>query len=182
MKKIIVVLCSACALFTATNSDAAAKLKLTDLPEPVQKTIVAERGTQAEVTGITVNKKSKDGAAVYDVVFKEAGKNPKLRISADGTVIKESGKKSTELNNREVRDSAGAPARDSKKPLFNDLPPAVQSTITKEKGAADVKGLKIQRETLNKQSVFRVEFEEKGKNTKLWVNEAGAILKDNRLK
>ena len=182
MKKIIVVLCSACALFTASEANAAAKLKLTDLPEPVQKTIVAERGTQAEVKGITVNKKSKNGAIVYDVVFKEAGKNPKLRISADGTVIKESGKKSTELNNREIRDSAGAPASDAKKPMFNDLPPAVQTTITKEKGAADLNGLKIQRESLNKQNVFRVEFEEKGKNTKLWINEAGSIVKDNRTK
>ena len=170
----------ALALFAGTATYAAEKLKLTEVPDPVQKTIIAERGAQAEVKGITINAKKKDGQIVYDVTFKEPGKNPKLRIAADGTVIKETGKKRSD-NSVVVTESAGAKV-DATSPKFNELPQAVQTTINKEKGEATVEAINIHTETKDKQTVYRVEFKEKGKNTKLWVNEAGAIIKDNRTK
>ena len=263
MRKTFIAAIAVSALLAGNPVVGAEKVKLTDTPEAVQKTIVAERGTSAEVKGITIDRKSKDGAIVYDVEFKEPGKNPKLRISADGTVIKDNrselnrsesttsrdkgtflglglGAKKVELtdlplaaqttvreqshgaeidkihqetkdgktvymvefkepgknpkiwvnadgsimktNDKRVEGEAVAePAGAEKKTFtFNDLPAAVQTTLQKEKGEAPIEGLKIKKDMKEGKALYKVEFEEKGKNTKLEIDESGAILKDNR--
>lgn len=260
MRKTFIAAIAVIALLAGNPVLGAEKVKLTDTPEAVQKTIIAERGTSAEVKGITIDRKSKDGQIVYDVEFKEPGKNPKLRLSADGTVIKANrpgtettsssssdkgtflglGAKKLELtelplaaqttireqshgaeidkirqetkdgktvymvefkepgknpkiwvnadgtimktNDKRVEgeavtESAGA---EKKTFTFNDLPAAVQTTLQKEKGDASIEGLKIKKDMKEGKALYKVEFEEKGKNTKLEIDESGAILKDNR--
>ena len=65
---------------TATN------LKFEDLPIAVRKS-VRERMPEAQIASI--DKDTKDGRIVYDISFEEPGKNPKMRVAEDGTVVKE---------------------------------------------------------------------------------------------
>jgi hypothetical protein len=61
---------------------------------------------------------------------------------------------------------------------YNDVPAAVQTTITSEGGTKDVKNIK--KTTENGRVVYKVEFRNQGKNVVLHVAEDGSIVKDNR--
>lgn len=65
---------------TATN------LRFEDLPVAVRKA-VRERMPETKIADI--DKSTRDGQIVYDVSFEEPGKNPKMRVAEDGTVLKE---------------------------------------------------------------------------------------------
>ena len=253
MNKQIIATIAVVGLLTGSSAFAAEKVKLTDVPEPVQKTILAERGSTAQVKGITIERETKKGQTVYEVEFKEPGKNPKLLIGADGAVIKDNhassgtehnvlglGSKKVDLsqvpaavqttirshggnaeiarithetkdgrmvylvefkepgknpklwiaedgsivktNGRQasgeaIDESAGA---DKHKLTYNDMPKPVQDAITAQKGNAPIEGIKLHKTTRDGKAVFAVEFEEKGKNTKLEIDEQGTVLKDNR--
>lgn len=57
---------------------------LKDLPLPVRDTL-KQRAPTAEVAD--VDKEVRDGKTVYEISFSEPGKNPKLIIRQDGTVV-----------------------------------------------------------------------------------------------
>ena len=61
-----------------------AKIDLSALPLPVQKTLQAQ-APNATITGIT--RHDDNGRAVFEFEFEDQGKNPTMRISEDGTVV-----------------------------------------------------------------------------------------------
>jgi uncharacterized membrane protein YkoI len=54
------------------------------LPEKVQKTIQAH-APQSEIADIS--RESDNGQTVYDVSFKDSGKNPSIKVADDGTLV-----------------------------------------------------------------------------------------------
>ena len=66
------------------KGSATTKSQLSALPEPVRKTVQAQIGN-AEIAG--VNKKDDNGRVIYEIEFKDAGKNPTMRVAADGTIV-----------------------------------------------------------------------------------------------
>ena len=66
------------------KGSATTKSQLSALPEPVRKTVQAQIGN-AEVAG--VNKKDDNGRVIYEIEFKDSGKNPTMRVAADGTIV-----------------------------------------------------------------------------------------------
>ena len=66
------------------KGSASAKSQLSALPEPVRKTIQARVGN-AEIAG--VSKKDDNGRVIYEIEFKDAGKNPTMKVAADGTIV-----------------------------------------------------------------------------------------------
>jgi uncharacterized membrane protein YkoI len=59
--------------------------KMSDLPAAVQKTI-REQAPNAKIDDIDKEKRS--GQVVYEIQFAEPGKNPKLHIAEDGSIVK----------------------------------------------------------------------------------------------
>ena len=57
---------------------------MNDLPEAVQKTI-REHSADAKIADI--DKETRTGRTVYEVQFAEPGKNPKLHIAEDGSIV-----------------------------------------------------------------------------------------------
>jgi len=66
------------------------EIKYNNLPTAVQKTVRMHAGT-AKVAD--VDKKTKDGRTVYTIEFAEPGKNPKICVAEDGTIVEEHDKK-----------------------------------------------------------------------------------------
>ena len=66
------------------KGSATTKSQLSALPEPVRKTVQARVGN-AEIAG--VNKKDDNGRVIYEIEFKDAGKNPTMKVAADGTIV-----------------------------------------------------------------------------------------------
>jgi len=60
--------------------------KLSALPEKAQKTI-QERAPNAEITNIS--RHESNGRVIYEVEFKDQGKNPTLRVAEDGTLVQD---------------------------------------------------------------------------------------------
>lgn len=61
-------------------------VKFTQLPAAVQKT-VRDQAPNAKITDI--HKDTKDGQIVYDISFEAKGKNPKIRVTEDGTLAQD---------------------------------------------------------------------------------------------
>jgi uncharacterized membrane protein YkoI len=57
-----------------------------DLPAAVRQTIM-EKAPNAEVTDI--DKKTRDGRVMYEITFKDTGKNPKMLLNEDGSVAED---------------------------------------------------------------------------------------------
>ncbi len=66
------------------------EIKYNNLPAAVQKTVRMKAGT-AKIAD--VDKKTKDGRTVYTIEFAEPGKNPKICIAEDGTIVENHDKK-----------------------------------------------------------------------------------------
>jgi uncharacterized membrane protein YkoI len=56
------------------------------LPEKVQKTIQAH-APESEIANIT--RETDNGQTVYDVSFKDTGKNPNIKVADDGTLVQD---------------------------------------------------------------------------------------------
>src|SRR5688572_17319827 len=66
------------------KGSATAKSQLSALPEPVRKTVQKQVGN-AEIADIS--KHNDNDRVIYEIEFKDAGKNPKIRVAADGTIV-----------------------------------------------------------------------------------------------
>jgi len=60
--------------------------KFSALPEKAQKTI-KEKAPDAQITNIS--RQDKDGRVIYEVEFKDTGKNPTIRVADDGTLVQD---------------------------------------------------------------------------------------------
>lgn len=79
----------------ATASGPRIGTKFEDLPQAVQDTVL-EQHSSAEIADI--DKQSRDGQTVYQISFKESGRNPSIYVSEDGSLVDQS----------ELRERAGA--------------------------------------------------------------------------
>jgi len=66
------------------KGSATTKSQLSALPEPVRKSVQARIGN-AEIAG--VNKTDDNGRVIYEIEFKDSGKNPTMKVAADGTIV-----------------------------------------------------------------------------------------------
>src|SRR4051812_36469391 len=81
---IISVLAAAGLVAGCSKSVESASEKFNELPPTVQKTVRAQ-APQAEIAD--VSHKTENGMDVYEVQFREPGRNPKIVVAADGKLI-----------------------------------------------------------------------------------------------
>src|SRR5437867_1007484 len=85
MKTYVVTLIAASGLLVGCNqSIETASQKYNELPPAVQKTVRAQ-APNGEIA--SVSKKTENGMDVYEVEFREPGKNPKIMVSSDGKLL-----------------------------------------------------------------------------------------------
>ena len=149
--------------------------QLEDTPAAVQAAIKRESGNR-EIADI--DKETRTGQTLYEVEFKQPGRNIELHIAEDGTVVRDS--------RRDVSGQGtapGEPQRDAGRGTanelrLNDVPAAVQQAI---KAAGNPGTLKpIERKIDNGRTVYHVQFAEDGINRRMEIAEDGTVLKDNK--
>jgi uncharacterized membrane protein YkoI len=148
--------------------------QLADTPAPVQATIKREAANR-EIADI--DKETRDGQTIYEVEFKQPGRNVELHIAENGTIIQDS--------RRDLRGQGTAPGETQKdigratgKLTINDVPLPVQQAI---RGIGNTAALKpIEQKTENGKTVYHVEFEGQGINRRMVIAEDGTVLKDNK--
>jgi uncharacterized membrane protein YkoI len=163
----------ACAsLLAAGNYSAwADKVPLTQLPEAVQKAI--KQQSQGE-TLQHVERETRDGQMVYEAEFQREGLNRRVTIAADGSVLPDRGLTS------KLQSELGSKFDKSPSVAMSDLPAAVQKTIKEQQGGRMVAD--IDKETWNGQSVYEVEFKDKGPNSRIYVANDGTLVVDKERK
>jgi uncharacterized membrane protein YkoI len=152
------------------RSEKEVKVSVSDLPDVVKATL------EKEVSGGTIGKiekEEKDGKVVYEVDFKIEGKEFELKIADDGTVLKkeaeeEKEEKEGEERDKEDRDEAVTVA-------LNDLPQAVQDTVTNEAKGGEIG--EIEKEEEGGKVVYDVDVKIEGKKFELKIADDGTLLK-----
>jgi uncharacterized membrane protein YkoI len=148
--------------------------QLSDTPPAVQETIKRE-AKGLEIADI--DKERRAGRVLYEVEFKNPGRNVELHIAEDGSIVQDS--------RRDIR-GQGSPGAETGRTIgprannvtFNQVPPAVQAAISAH---GDVKTIKeIERAEKGGRVIYTVELQKEGRNTKLQIAEDGTIIKDNR--
>lgn len=149
--------------------------QVADTPPPVQATIKREAGTREVVD---IDKETRDGRTIYEVEIKQPNRNLELHVAEDGSIVRDS---------RNIRGVGTAPAEVERgtgrgaaetRLAFTDVPPAVQQAI---KSAGDPATLKpIQRKIKDGKTVYEVELQKEGINTRMEIAEDGTVLKDSR--
>src|SRR6185503_19311338 len=115
--------------------------QLEETPVAVQETIKRE-AAGSEIADI--DKEHRDGRVVYEVEFKQRGKNSEIHIAEDGTILRDS-RKDTAL---------GAPGKSEsgtennsklgvKTLSIKDVPEAVQKQIEANSDGSKIKGITI---------------------------------------
>jgi uncharacterized membrane protein YkoI len=138
-------------------------LKLTEVPEPVRKTIQVEaKGREvADIDRETWNRQT-----VYEVEFKQTGRNAQIYVAEDGSIV------------RDERAGTGL------KGLFMgtqlaDTPQPVQAVIKREAGTREIAD--IDKENRSGKTIYEVEIKEADHNFELHIAEDGTILRDSRV-
>jgi uncharacterized membrane protein YkoI len=142
--------------------------KFNALPPEVQKTVRAQ-APNAEI--VSIDQKTQDGAQVYEIEFRENGRNPKMIVAADGRVI------SSELASK----PAGAIAKmltptGAVGTKLSSLPEKAQQTIQAKAPNAEISD--IERHDDNGRVIYEVKFKDEGKNPSLKVAEDGTLVQD----
>jgi uncharacterized membrane protein YkoI len=136
------------------------RLQLSELPAAVQRTINKEAGGR-EVTSIASD--VVNGRPAYRVEFGERGRNPRLFVAENGSLLQPPEK----------------PPMLGLGTTFARTPPAVQQTIRREIGSGEI--LKIDKEGLSgPATIYKVEMKNEQGAFELHVSENGKILKDTR--
>jgi uncharacterized membrane protein YkoI len=146
--------------------------QLEDTPAAVQETIRREaNGRQI----VDIDKELRTGAPVYEVHIKEPAGSFELHIAESGTVLSDS-RRSEAMGTPGDQARAGT-GRGSERAAgaltVRDLPVDVQNQIRIRVDPASVKH--IQRQT-----VYEIEFEQDGRQTRLQVAEDGTVVKEAR--
>ncbi len=164
----ILIIVSALLLTGCNRSVESASQAFNALPPAVQKAVRAE-APDAEIA--TVSHKTRDGIEVYEVEFREAGKNPKMEIAADGKLLK------TDLVKPRGGTELALPPTGAVGTKLSALPEAAQKTIlSKTPNNAPIAG--VMRHERNGKVVYEVEFDEPGTNSTIQVGNDGALVQD----
>jgi uncharacterized membrane protein YkoI len=149
MKTLTVLNVALCALGLSAVLAAETKVKMTDLPTPVQQT-VKEQTKDATLVGIT--KEKEKGKTVYEVETKANGKGRDIHIDETGAVI--------ELEQEVEIDS---------------IPPAAKAAI--EKKAAGRKIIKVETLTKEGKTTYEAAVKRMWKNAEIRVAADGSPVK-----
>lgn len=145
------------AVIFSISAAQAEKVQFENLPRPLQDAIRAQAGS-APIEDIDMQ--MKDGAAVYEVAFKRNGQHTEMRFGPDGKLV----------------DQAGAPALDSRKVSFNEMPAAAQQVVRSRSGRAQIED--VDRVVKDGNVSYEVSFKQRGQQQELLVSHDGRILRD----
>jgi hypothetical protein len=171
---------------------AGSKVDPDDLPRAVRRTLQTyTQGAQIE----DVDKGTLQGQTVYEAAFKRNGQHVELRVSEDGTLIRD------EANDRFLASIGQAPGSSSQQvaaqgnrrswelapqrmPLagatkvsFRELPSEVRETLRRYSRDARVED--IDKGTLNGTTVYQAAFKHNGQNIELRIAENGSVVRDD---
>lgn len=167
------------AIAAFTLSAAEERVDVASLPSAVQQTLERWRaeGPVKQVTRQTI-----DGRTVYLIeIEKNNAPNPRLRIAEDGTLVTTPVPLVSPTGDGlpVVADEYGsvvAPA--FPKINLTDLPAAVQRTAQAEAAGREI--VDIDRETWRGKPVYEIEFKQKGLNTRVYIDDSGVLVRDER--
>jgi len=191
MKKYaITVLTVACLMMAGCSQKSSVERtsqKFNSMPQAVQKT-VRSYAPAAEIASI--NTKTRNNMTYYVIEFKEPGRNPKLTVAQNGTVITPEAERAmgsargeldtntgTWFNRKEPGSTLGAPQGTTPRAARIDLsalPLPVQKTLKSEAPNATIEG--ISRHDENGRVIYEFEFEDKGKNPTMRIAEDGTVV------
>lgn len=135
-------------------------LKLEDLPAAAQQTIRDAAGGR-EIAGIDADTLA--GRVAFKVVFREGGRNPRLYVAEDGTLLRPEEKPPALLLGT----------------TFVDTPRAVQQAIRNEARNGEI--LKIDQDGIvGKPKTYQVEIRDNRGRFQLLIAEEGTIISDSR--
>jgi uncharacterized membrane protein YkoI len=169
MKTYVVILLTASGLLmVACNQGVqSASNKFNELPPAVQKTARAQ-APNAEIAD--VSRTSRNGMDVYEVQFRENGRNPKVVIAPDGKLV------SSDLPNPPGAIQRALTPTGAAGTAFSALPLAVQKTIQTRAPNAPIAS--ISRHDSNGRVVYEVEFSDAGRNPTIRVADDGTLVQD----
>jgi uncharacterized membrane protein YkoI len=168
MKIYIVSLLAAAGLVVGCNKSVeSASTKFNELPPAVQKTVRAQ-APQAEIAD--VSRKTENGMEVYEIEFREPGRNPKIVVAVDGKLITGDMVKPAGAIERALTPTGATGTK------FSALPEKVQKTIQSKSPNADIAD--ISRQETDGRVIYKVEFRDAGKNTSIRVAEDGTLVQD----
>lgn len=150
--------------------NAADKVPFNDLPEQVKQTIKAQNPNAAVKE---VERATREGRTVYEVEFTQAGRNSKISVAEDGTLVPDTTSGLADRAKRAVDRFARVASL-----KLADVPEGVRKTIETEAKGREVAD--IDRETWNRRTVYEVEFAQTGRNAQIHIAEDGTIVKDDR--
>jgi uncharacterized membrane protein YkoI len=153
----LAIVCAA--LMGGTLAARADKVPLAQVPAAVQKAIKAQ--AQGE-TVQDVERETQNGQNVYEAEFKREGINRRVKFAEDGSVLPNG-------------NAAGA-FKTEPTVALNQLPTAVQKTIREQQAGRTVED--IDKETWNGQTVYEVEFKERGPNSRIHIAPDGTLVMD----
>ncbi len=168
MKKYLVSVIAAAGLIAGCNKSVeSASQKFNELPPAVQKTVRAQ-APQAEIAD--VSHKTDNGMDIYEIQFREPGRNPKVVVAADGRLV-----------NTDFAEPAGKIERmltptGATGTKFSSLPAAVQKTIQSTAPEAEISN--ISRHDKDGRTIYEIEFAERGKNPSIRVADDGTLVQD----
>jgi uncharacterized membrane protein YkoI len=163
MKRRLMKISAVCLTVAGVGSFSALadKVPLTQLPEAVQKAIKAQ--SQGE-TLQDVERETRDGRIVYDAEFKREGFNRHVTFASDGSVLADR--------------TLGEAVQDALTPepsiALSETPAAVQKTVKEQQAGRAIAD--IDKETWNGQTVYEVEFKEKGPNSRIHIAPDGSLV------
>jgi uncharacterized membrane protein YkoI len=164
---IISVLAAAGLVAGCSKSVESASEKFNELPPTVQKTVRAQ-APQAEIAD--VSHKTENGIDVYEVQFREPGRNPKIVVAADGKLIATDMARPAGAIERALTPTGATGTK------LSALPEKVQRTIQSTAPGAPIAD--ISRHEKDGRVIYDVEFQEKGKNPSIRVAEDGTLVQD----
>ena len=158
-------------LFAAWSVQAADRLEPGQIPAPV-KSALGSSAQNESVKEITIH--NVDGRTVYDVELeRENAPNPRLRVAADGTVLRDSRQAVTELPSVAYPEYPAAEYIPRLK--LEEMPATVQRTIRKEAAGREIG--QITSDVVEGRPAYRIEFRERGRNPQLYVADNGTLLR-----
>jgi hypothetical protein len=136
--------------------------KYGDLPQNIQRTVLAEAGT-AEINDAI--KETKGGRVIYKVTFRDADSFPQLIVGADGSVL-----------NPDLTVAVRAPQGNVSAISLNDLPLKAQRTVQEHAAVAEVAS--INKETWGDHIIYIVSFKDEVHHPKLYVVADGTVVQE----
>jgi uncharacterized membrane protein YkoI len=144
-----------------------ASQKFNELPPAVQKTVRAQ-SPNGEIADVT--KTTQGGRDVYEVEFREQGRNPKILVTPDGTLVSSEMAKPASAVERLL-----TPTGATGTPL-SALPEAAQKTIQANAPSNEIAS--ISRHNSNGRVIYEVAFKQEGKNPTIQVAEDGTLVQN----